>query len=152
MTITRAEVEALLASHGADEARWPGELRAAALAMIAADPGLRAQRDAAAHLDTMLGDWARETAGDLAAADRIVDTATARLAGQVGRERPVARWLLGAGAVAAAAAGVLLLRPAAAPQAPEAMAPAAQVAEAVSEQPSSFDLLFTPTAEEERYS
>lgn len=49
---------AILASHGADPARWPAENRAALLALAASDAMVAAALAEARALDALLGDWA----------------------------------------------------------------------------------------------
>jgi hypothetical protein len=49
---------AILASHGADPARWPAENRAALIALAARDPAVAAALAEARSLDAMLNEWA----------------------------------------------------------------------------------------------
>jgi hypothetical protein len=65
----RTRTEEIIAAYGADAARWPADERAAAQALVAADPALEAQLAAAAALDRELAIWARTqvATGDVAA-------------------------------------------------------------------------------------
>lgn len=66
--MNRDEFEKLLLIHGADPARWPERDRAAALALVAADPRASAMQEATRALDrAVLGASAAPMAGDLAA-------------------------------------------------------------------------------------
>lgn len=66
-------LEVLLDAYGADPARWPAAERAAALALLAADPAARAGLEQARQLDRALDALppAPAPAGDLAARIRV---------------------------------------------------------------------------------
>lgn len=133
--MNRAEVQVLIDSHGADAARWPVDLRAAAEAVIAADPELQAQRADAVALDVLLDGWARRlpVAADAAAiAARIV--------------RPVLRWprVAGFGGLAAAAVAALVLV-----SLPSLAPPSTTVAATPADDAAAFAAIFTLTPDEE---
>ena len=54
----------ILASHGADPARWPADVRAGLLALAAQDAGVAAALADAHALDAALADWAAMPAPD----------------------------------------------------------------------------------------
>ena len=130
----------IIAAYGADVRRWPDGERAAALACVAGDPGLRADLAAAAVLDADLADWARRDAGVL---DGV---APVRVAAPRYRA-----WLGGGLAAAAVAASLVWLAPlpggASAPAAVVAR-PVAAVA-AAADGADGFAYVFTPTQDEE---
>src|SRR5579863_8202276 len=94
--------EALLATYGADAARWPGAERALALRHLAATPEAHRRRAGAQRLDELLDAWRLDAPG--ADLQRRV-AATAPLARLL---RPRTLWLSAAGLAAACAAGVLV--------------------------------------------
>lgn len=130
----------LIEIYGADPARWPIEHRAAALAVIAADPALQVELAEAAKLDALLGAWAtrvpvRADAGAVAA--RILRPRWPRVAG-VG------------GLIAAAVVAVVMVTPPATTPAPVATVATAAEIEAADD--ADFAKLFTPTPDEESLS
>ena len=138
----------IIASHGADAARWPDDERAALLA-LAGTPAVAAALAEAAALDTLLVGWAR---ADVAGAP--FDSAGLVPAPALPAARPLRRWLA-AGAMAAAVAAAVVL----APMRSTPSLPATQVA-VVSPVPSAtvegdagsdaeFAYVFTPTVDED---
>lgn len=67
-TMTDTRLQELLASYGADPARWPAPEREAALALLQASPAARALRDEAAALDAALDRWTVPAPGPALAA------------------------------------------------------------------------------------
>lgn len=142
----------IIASYGADPARWPADERADVLA-LAGRPAVAAALADARALDALLGDWA--TAVVVAAP---FDTArlTPRAAPVVPARR---RGWLAVGAMAAAVAAAVVLTPMAAvtpqpdaPQvamnSPQTTVPSATVASDAGSD-AEFAYVFTPTVDED---
>ncbi|WP_439594892.1 hypothetical protein [Falsiroseomonas sp.] len=93
MTMQIQDFGQLLDTHGADPARWPQHLRAAALALRDRDPAARAAWREAARLDALLRDRPPETAGDRLRAARVVAASMARIRAETARHEagPAAR-------------------------------------------------------------
>lgn len=142
----------IIASHGADPARWPADERAAVLALTGR-PAVAAALAAARALDALLGDWAR---ADVVAAPFDAAQLTPRGAPIAPARR---RGWLAAGAMAAAVVAAVVLTPmtgvtpqSAAPQvamnSSQTTVPSATVAsEAGSD--AEFAYVFTPTVDED---
>jgi hypothetical protein len=142
----------VIASYGADPARWPAEERAAVLA-LASRPAVAAALADARALDALLDDWAR---ADVAAAPFDAAQLTPRAAPVAPARR---RGWLAAGAMAAAVAAAVVLTPMGAvtpqPDAPQVamISPQTTVPSAtVASEPGSdaeFAYVFTPTVDED---
>ncbi len=130
----------IIAAYGGYPARWPDAERAAALAVIAADPELTAALVAARRLDSDLTAWAHTpvTGGDAAAAAQIA----------MRRPRFLLRWASGTGLAAAVAAGLILLTPMHHSDPVASAAVAARVA--ANDESTAFTQVFTPTPDEEQ--
>lgn len=142
----------ILEAYGADPVRWPADERAAAAMLIAGSPGLRERQARAMALDAALSRWA---CAPLPTADPQPSIARA-LASLPPRAPPHTRphrWLapVAGGAIAAALGAALVLRPA--PVAPPAPAPPtvvpAPAPELARTDAELFQMIFTPTPEEE---
>jgi hypothetical protein len=150
--VTEDRALEIIASYGADPARWPADERAAVLA-LAGRPAVAAALADARGLDALLGDWAR---ADVVAAPFDAAQLTPRAAPVVPARR---RGWLAAGAMAAAVAAAVVLTPIgnvtpqpAGPQvamnSPQSTVPSATVAS----EPGSdaeFAYVFTPTVDED---
>ncbi len=131
----------IIDAYGADSRRWPAAERDAARAMVAADAGLRADAEAAAGLDAMLGAWA--TAG---VASHRFDLTTL----PVRRPAPTRHWWRGTAAAAAAvAAGVALLTPMALRTPVPVASVEPRAVAATTDDGDGFSYVFTPTHDEE---
>ncbi len=143
---------AILASHGADPARWPQDVRAALLALAARDPVVAAALAEARALDAALDGWATAPAPLLAvdvAAITSLPQARPRLRPAASGWRPalmaaglalmlvVGSWL-GAGARFGSDAAVSV-----------AAAPPPSAGAEPAEADAAFAYVFTPTAAEE---
>lgn len=139
----------IIATYGADPARWPDEERASLLAAIQADPTLQRQVDEAAALDAMLLDWARAPMPTAQHMD------TGALADRI--SMPRRRWLPTAvfgGSVAAALALVALVAPSDSSPTGPAMTAAVGDEAQIDAAPRLEDsqlwaMVFTPTPDEE---
>ncbi len=152
---------AIIASHGADPARWPAADRAAVLALSAADADVAAALADARILDAALGDWLAAPLPMMAAVDVAAITS-----GAPGRAAPMLRRIAGwrpalmAASFAAMLATAGWLAPAGLLPTPGS-APQMKIASAQSPSPSqvagagvgeadlAFAYVFTPTAAEE---
>ncbi len=143
----------ILAAYGAEPTRWPPHERGKCLALIARDPTLVREREAAARLDRAIVAWARApvtpgSAETHAAVTRAL-AALPQAAPAVQRPRWRARWPLVGGALAASAAALLMLRghdPGSMSQhRPAALASAS----ATTTDSDAFRAVFTPTPDEE---
>lgn len=124
----------IIAAYGGDPARWPDAERAAALAVVAADPVLAMAQRAANELDRDLAAWARTPV--------TVSDAAARAAAAIRPVRAIGRWFAGGGiAAAAVAAAVVLSLP--------GTTPVAIVAPTTVSDVQAFTAVFTPTPDEE---
>jgi hypothetical protein len=150
--VTEDRALEIIASCGADSARWPVDERAAVLA-LASRPAIAAALAVARALDALLGDWAR---ADVVAAPFDAAQLTPRAAPVVPARR---RGLLAAGAMAAAVAAAVVLVPMAgvtpqpdAPQvamtSPQTTVPSATVASDPGSD-ADFAYVFTPTVDED---
>jgi hypothetical protein len=109
--MTPKRIAELIAAYGAAPEKWPEAERAAALAVLEADPALRAEQMRMAALDAVLDRWPSP-------APRLDPVAVAAAASAAPRPRPVARkswlrfpafaWPNAAGLAAAALAGFLV--------------------------------------------
>lgn len=109
--MTPRRVSELIAAYGAAPAKWPEAERAAALALLAREPGLHAERQQMAALDAALDRWASP-------APRLDPVAIAAHVSAAPRPRvtvrrpflrfPVFAWPNAAGLAAAALAGFLV--------------------------------------------
>lgn len=147
----------IIASYGADPARWPADERAAVLALTGRPAVAAALADARA-LDALLGDWAT---ADVVAAPFDAAQLTPRAAPVVPAPIVPARrrgWLA-AGAMAAAVAAAVVLTPMAGvtpqPDAPQVAmnssqttVPSATVASDTGSD-AEFAYVFTPTVDED---
>lgn len=146
--MTRERAYEILASYGADAARWPADERAALLALAAADPEVASALAAEQPLDAMLAGWARDVPA------RQFDPAALLPAPAVtatGGGRGVMRWVAGA-AVAASLALALIGLPQGSGQlatSNDNLAAASLPAEETVEFEDGFAMFFTPTADEE---
>lgn len=89
-TMDARRLEALLDAYGADPARWPATERAAAQALLEADPALQVRLEAARRLDRALDRLppAPAPAGELAARIRAAALATGHSTGHsTGRQQ-----------------------------------------------------------------
>lgn len=129
----RPRVRDILASYGGRDDRWPPAERAAVLAALRDDAGLRAERDAALHLDALLDEWAtRDVRGDAgAAAARVLSP-----------PRRWPRWVAGGSVAAALGLTVMIAGPAT-----RSDTPAIKVATLTDE--GAFAAVFTTTPDEE---
>lgn len=138
---------AIIASHGADPARWPDEVRASLLALAARDPQLAAALAEARALDADLAGW-------LAAPVPLAAVDIAAITAQRQESVPVARRAAGWRPALVAASLTMVLATAgwlAMPgtKSPDAAArPPLAVAEA-GDADLAFAYVFTPTAAEE---
>jgi hypothetical protein len=109
--MTPARFESLIAAYGADPARWPAAERAAAEALLARAPELRARTAQAAALDTALDRWPSPAPPALDAeqlAARVSAMPQGRVVAFRPRRRAAALWPNAAGLAAAALAGFLI--------------------------------------------
>jgi hypothetical protein len=150
--VTEDRALEIIASYGADPARWPADERAGVLA-LAGRPTVAAALADARALDALLGDWA---AADVVAAPFDAAQLTPRAAPIVPARR---RGWLAAGAMAAAVAAAVVLTPMAAVT-PQADAPQIAMNSAQTTVPSAtvasdtgsdaeFAYVFTPTVDED---
>lgn len=154
---------AILASHGADPARWPAEQRAALLALAGDDPVVAAALADARALDALLNEWAA-TPAPLAGIDAAAIVARPQLpAPQAAGLRPsgsaglrssgsagLRRGLVAASvAIVAAIGGWLGVQPAGPSSTEIATAAPPSAAAAAGEADLAFAFVFTPTAAEE---
>jgi hypothetical protein len=144
---------AILASHGAEPARWPAAERAALLALAGSDPKVAAALTEARALDAMLDTWATAPA-PLGGIDAVAMTARpqwrreqapawrpALLAASLALVVAVGGWL-GVGSQLASPRGAL-------PETEIASAAPPSAAAGVGEADLAFAYVFTPTAAEE---
>lgn len=142
----------IIASYGADPARWPADERAGVLA-LAGRPAIAVALADARALDTLLGDWAT---ADVAAVPFDAAQLTPRAAPVMPARR---RGWLAAGAMAAAVAAAVVLTPMAGvtpqPDAPhvamifpQTTVPSATVASDAGSD-AEFAYVFTPTVDED---
>lgn len=134
----------IIASHGADAARWPADERAAVLA-LSGTPDVAAALVDARRIDALLGDWLADMPATMPDLDAIVRRPQLPMASR--------RWW--PGAVAAGVVAVLATasawlidpgqRAASAPDIAAVSAPSA----AATEGEEAFAYVFTPTASEE---
>ena len=129
----------ILASYGANPARWPTWERGACAALIAADPALQAEQARAAVLDDALAAWARAPVAT--GRDDAIGRALARAGASAGRA-----WGYVGGAVAASVAAALYWSSAHPPVRNPQPAIAYDQARADS---ALFQTVFTPTPDEE---
>jgi hypothetical protein len=150
--VTEDRALEIIASYGADTARWPADERAAALA-LAGRPAVAAALADARALDALLGDWA---AADVTAAPFDAAQLTPRAAPVVPARR---RGWLAVGAMAAAVAAAVVLTPMAgvtpqpvapkiAMNSPQTTVPSATVASDTGSD-AEFAYVFTPTVDED---
>ncbi|WP_164157554.1 hypothetical protein [Sandarakinorhabdus rubra] len=145
---------ALLASHGADLARWPADAGAALPALAARDARVAAALAEAQALDADLAAWAAAPLPALAAIDVAAITAQRQLPPQ---DAPEARRFAGWRPALLAASLAMMLATVgwlAMPAAPDAPSPIASVRSpsavaAADEADLAFAYVFTPTAVEE---
>lgn len=150
---------AIIASHGADPARWPPADRAAVLALSVADADVAAALADARALDAVLGEWLAVPLPDMTAVNVAAITAAApeRTTGPV---RPrIAGWrpmLMAASFAAMLATGGLMYRPGGTPAAPQTKIASVQSpppspvpGAGVGEADLAFAFVFTPTVAEE---
>ncbi len=168
----------IIASHGANPARWPVSERPALAALLADDAALGALRDRARRVDALLDDWlvlsgdaaGVDAAGDGESARRMADRITLHLPPQE-MSAPRAwsrRWRAGivaVGALAAALVALIMWQPQqAAPEPGESLASASDMTatpppvlqraaahvDATDADAYVWTTLFTTTEEEER--
>lgn len=137
-------VAEILATFGANSARWPEAERADCLVLIDRLPSLSYDRRMAAALDVGLVGWAREAVATKdGATDRAVARALAALPAPT-RARPLA-WMAGALAASVAAGlAFVTLRP----TTPDPIAMPAPITQAQADS-AQFRTVFTPTPDEE---
>lgn len=146
--MTRERAYEILASYGADAARWPADERAALLALAAADPEVARALAAEQSLDAMLVGWARDVP------PRQFDPAAllpAPAATASGGRRGMVRWAAGAAVAASLALALIGLPPGGGQveQAQETVVATALPADETVELEEGFAMFFTPTADEE---
>lgn len=143
----------IIASHGADPARWPGDVRAGLLALAALDDGVAAALVEARKLDEVLADWAA-----MPAPVASIDVAEILKLPQEGLApigpRSVAAWrpaLIAASAALVLAVGGWIGWSAqtAAPNAMQVAAVSPSAGASAGETDDGFAYVFTPTAAEE---
>ena len=146
----RTRVLEIVAAYGADARRWPADEREAALAMLAADAGLRAAVDEAAALDAEIGLW---MSAPVATDDVLATSAADRALANV---PPPRRWLPAAvlgGSIAASLMAAVLVMPTSSQSPPASgqtsqQGPSVQTAQAARDA-ELWSTVFTPTPEEE---
>lgn len=138
----------IIASHGADPARWPADVRAPLLALAAANDAVAAALADARTLDALLGQWAAAPA-----AGATVDVAAIVAQPQEGAaRRRVAGWrpaLLAASLALVVAVGGWLGLSGRFGPAPAVEIAAAPPSAGAGEADAAFAYVFTPTAAEE---
>ena len=140
----------ILASHGADPARWPADVRPGLLALAAQDSGVAAALAQARALDAALADWAAMPAPDTSIdVNAILKLPQEGVAGHKGSGwRPA---LIAASAALVLAVGGWLgwSRQMPATTAPQIAAVSPSAGASAGETDDGFAYVFTPTAAEE---
>ncbi|OYQ24714.1 hypothetical protein CHU93_15245 [Sandarakinorhabdus cyanobacteriorum] len=144
----------IIASHGADPARWPADQRAALLALAASDAAVAAALADARAIDAALTDWLNAPLPAMAVDVAAITAQPQQMPQQMPHAPATRRWMPAAVAASlalvVAVGGWLGLQPQSgngAPTIAAATPPSAGVEQA--EADAAFAYVFTPTAAEE---